>query len=323
MQETRVCKILGIQYPILQGGMLWLADARLASAVSNAGGLGVVSPYAGMKKHGDSSNNLKTQLNRLRNLTNKPFGVNIPLDLEQSGLLIDCILQQDIKIVITAAGKPDIFTKLLKQTGVKVLHVVSSVSQARFAELCGVDAIIAEGFEAAAHNGRDELSLFSLIPQVVDAVTIPVIAAGGITDARGMVAAMTLGAEAVQMGTRFVAVDESPAHLNYKQAILDAKDTDTVITCRQLLPTRSLKTGFSERLLKLERAGASLKELRQFLGYRRAHQSQVEGDLDEGEIFAGASVGLIKEIIPVKQVFQNLVKGYEKVIAKLLESSDR
>jgi enoyl-[acyl-carrier protein] reductase II len=225
-----------------------------------------------------------------------------------------------VKIVITAAGSPDIYTKLLKQKGVKVLHVVSSVNQSRFAESCGVDGVIAEGFEAAAHNGRDELSLFSLIPQVVDALNIPVIAAGGIVDARGMVAAMILGAEAVQMGTRFVAVDESPAHSNYKQAILEAKDTDTVITCRKWLPTRSLKTGFSVRLLELERAGASPEELSHFLGYRRAHQSQLEGDLDEGEIFAGASVGLIKEIIPAAKVVQNLVEGYENVIAQLVNT---
>ena len=320
MKKTRVCDLLGIRYPILQGGMLWLADAKLAATVSNAGALGIISPYAKMEKHGDESKNLEEQLRRIRSLTEKPFGVNIPLDLNQSGLLIDMLLQKGVEIVITAAGSPALYTQLLKKEGIKVLHVISSVRQGRFAASCGVDGVISEGIEAAAHNGLDELPLFSLVPQVVEALSIPVIAAGGIVDGRGVAAALALGAEGVQLGTRFVAVDENPAHPKYKQAILEAEDTDTVITCRKLMPTRSLKTEFSRRLLELEQSGASVENLRDFLGYRRARESQLDGDLDQGETFAGASAGLIKEIIPAARVVQDLVEEYDKVIKHLAES---
>lgn len=320
MKKTKFCNLLGIQYPILQGGMLWLANAELAAAVSNAGALGVISPYAGMKRHGDGLENLVEQIKNIRDLTDKPFGVNIPLDLDQSGLLINVLLQQDVEIAITAAGSPALYTELLKKAEMKILHVISSVSQGRFAESCGVDGVISEGIEAAAHNGLDELPLFSLIPQVVEALSIPVIAAGGLVDGRGVVAAMALGAEGVQLGTRFVAVDENPAHPNYKKAILEAEDTDTVITCRSLLPTRNLKTDFSRRLLELEQSGASAEDLRDFLGYRRTRKGQLEGDLDQGETFAGSSAGLIKEIVPAARVIQDLVKGYEKVMANLMSS---
>ncbi|GAI76671.1 unnamed protein product, partial [marine sediment metagenome] len=196
-------------------------------------------------------------------------------------------------------------------------HVVSSVKQAQMAESCNVDAIIVEGVEAAGHIGFDELPLFSLLPQVVDAVDIPVIAAGGIVDARGVVAAFSLGAEGVQLGTRFVAVTESIAHPHYKQAIIGANDTDTVITCRKLLPTRSLKTEFSRKLLDLEKSGVPASDIRNFLGYRRARKAQLEGDLTEGEAYCGASAGLIREIIPAAAVVQNLVEGYEEIIENL------
>jgi len=201
---------------------------------------------------------------------------------------------------------------------VKVLHVVSNVKQAQIAESCGVNAVIAEGVEAAAHLGFDELPLFSLIPQVADAVSIPIIAAGGIVDARGLVAAITLGAEGVQLGTRFVAVEENIANPKYKQAILEAKDTDTIITCRRMLPTRSLKTDFTRCLLELEESGASADDIRNFLGYSRARTGQLEGDLENGEAYCGASAGLIKEIIPAAMVVQNLVEGYEKILRKII-----
>jgi enoyl-[acyl-carrier protein] reductase II len=200
----------------------------------------------------------------------------------------------------------------------KVLHVVSNVKQAQIAESCGVNAVIAEGVEAAAHLGFDELPLFSLIPQVADAVSIPIIAAGGIVDARGLVAAFALGAEGVQLGTRFVAVEENIANPKYKQAILEAKDTDTMITCRRLLPTRSLKTDFTRCLLELEESGASADDIRNFLGHSRARTGQLEGDLENGEAYCGASAGLIKEIIPAAMVVQNLVEGYEKILKKII-----
>ena len=317
MKPTRLSDLLHIDYPIIQGGMLWLADARLAAAVSNAGALGVISPNAGMEKHGDSLKNLKDQIKKIRDLTERPFGVNIPLDLAISGILIDTLLKEKAKIIITAAGDPSLYTELLKNEGVIVLHVVSSVKQAIAAELWGVNAVIAAGIEAAAHNGFDELPLFSLIPQVVDAVVVPVIAAGGIADGRGMAAAFALGAEGVQLGTRFVAVDECMAHPRYKQAILDAMDTGTVITSRRMLPTRSLKTSFSKRLLELDHSGATADEIHDFLGYSRARRGQMEGDLQEGEAYAGSSAGLINEVVPVAQVIQELVDGYEKTMRDL------
>lgn len=317
MKRTRVCDLLGIDYPILQGGMLWLATAELAAAVSNAGGLGIISSHAGMEKHGDPVENLRLQIAKIRNLTRKPFGINILLDLRESGTLIDLVLRENVKMVVTAAGDSHLFSGVLCQEGVKVLHVVSSVKQAQSAESSGVHAVIAEGMEAGAHLGFDEIPLFSLIPQVADAVSIPVIAAGGIVDSRGLVAAFALGAEGVQMGTRFVVVEESVAHPKYQQAILNAKDADTVITSRRLLPTRSIKTEFSRRLLELEASGASAEDLRSFFGYGRARAGQLEGDLENGEAYCGASAGLIKEIIPAAKVIQRLVEGYNRTVKRI------
>jgi enoyl-[acyl-carrier protein] reductase II len=317
MNRTRVSDLLGIEHPIIQGGMLWLATAELASAVSNAGGLGVISPFAGMEKDGDSSENLKLQISKVRNLTQKPFGVNIPLYLRQSGILVDVLLREEVRIVITSGGDPDLYTEVLRQKGRKVLHVVSSVRQAQRAESCKVDALIVAGVEAAAYIGFDEIPLFSLIPQVADVVYVPIVAAGGIVDARGVVAAFALGAEGVQLGTRFVAVEENIANPKYKRAIIEAKDTDTVITCRKLLPTRSLKTGLTRRLLELEASGASADAIRDFLGYSRARKGQIEGDLVNGEAYCGSSAGLIKEILPAAVVIQRLVDGFQEIIKKI------
>jgi len=317
MKRTRVCDLLQIEHPIIQGSMLWLSTAELAAAVSNAGGLGVLSPFAGMEKNGDALKNLRFQITKVRDLTEKPFAVNIPLYLKQSGIFIDVILEKEVSIAITSGGNPDHFTELLHQQGMRVLHVVSSVGQARKAESCKVDALIVEGVEAAAYVGFDEIPLFSLIPQVADVVSIPIIAAGGIVDARGVVAAFALGAEGVQLGTRFVAVEENIANPNYKQAIIDAKDTDTVITCRKLLPTRSLKTEFTRRLLELEASGASIEEIRDFLGFSRARKGQIEGDLVNGEVYAGASVGMIREILPAATVIQRLVDGFQEIVKKM------
>lgn len=318
MKKTRVCHILDIEYPILQGGMLWLADAGLAAAVSNAGGLGVVSPMAGMDPYGDPVENLALQIERAKGLTQKPFGVNIPLDLRDCGLIMDLILALEVRVVITAAGDPRLYTELLQSGRVKVLHVVSSVKHARVAEKAGVDGLIAEGVEAAARNGPDELPLFSLIPQVVDAVKIPVIAAGGIADSRGLAAALTLGAEGVQMGTRFVAVRECIAHQKYKEAVIKAGDTDTVITCRQLIPSRSLRTTeFTQVLLGMEEAGARVDEIREFLGHAASRRAGLEGDLDNGEAYCGSSAGLITEIIGAGEVVKRLVDGYDEVVKKL------
>jgi len=318
MKKTKVCQILDIEYPILQGGMLWLADAGLAAAVSNGGGLGVISPMAGMDPDGDPVENLTLQIEKAKTMTQKPFGVNIPLDLRDCGLIMDLLLALEVPVVITAAGDPRIYTEFLQSGKTKVLHVVGSVKHARVAEQAGVDSLIVEGVEAAARNGLDEIPLFSLIPQVVDAVEIPVIAAGGIADSRGLVAALALGAEGVQLGTRFIAVKECIAHQKYKEAILAAGDTDTVITCRQLIPSRSLKTTeFTQVLLGMEEAGASDEELREFLGHAASRRAGLEGDLDGGEAYCGASAGLITEIIGAGEVIQKLVDGYDAVVKKL------
>jgi enoyl-[acyl-carrier protein] reductase II len=297
--------------------MLWIATAELAAAVSNAGALGVISPLAGMAKQGQPAKNFKGQLSKIKQLTPKPFGVNILLDLDYADALMEVALSEKVKTVITAAGNPARYTGELKNEGVTVLHVVSSVNQARKAESGGVDGVIAEGIEAGAHNGADEMPLFALIPQVVDEISIPVIAAGGIADARGVVAAFALGAEGVQLGTRFVAVNENAAHLNYKQAIVDAQDTDTVITSRSIVPTRSLKTKFTNAILELERSGASAEDIMEFIGYRSNRTAQIEGNLNGGEAYCGASAGLIKEILPVKDVVQQLVEGYDYVLKRL------
>lgn len=317
MRRTRVCDLLDITFPILQGGMLWIATADLAAAVSNAGAFGVISPLAGMKKQGEPAKNFKNQLSKIIQLTPKPFGVNILLDLDYADALMEIALSEKVKTVVTAAGDPARFTDTLKSGGVTVLHVVSSVKQAQKAESCGVDGVIAEGNEAGAHNGADELPLFALIPQVVDEISLPVIAAGGIADARGVVAAFSLGAEGVQLGTRFVAVNENAAHLNYKQAIVDAKDTDTVITTRSIVPTRSLKTEFINTIIELEKSGAAADDIREFIGYRSNRTAQIDGNLNGGEAYCGASAGLIKEILPAKDVVRQLVEGYEHVLKRL------
>lgn len=320
MRQSRVCDLLGVTYPIIQGGMLWIATAELAAAVSNAGALGVVSPLAGMEKEGDPAQNFKDQLTLIKQLTQKPFGINIPLDLSYAETLIEVALAAGVKIVITAAGNPARYTQILKKEGAKVFHVISSVQQALKAETCGVDAAVAEGVEAAAHNGLDELPLFSLIPQVADAVSIPVIAAGGIADARGIVAALALGAEGVQLGTRFVAVKENVAHMSYKQAIVDAQDTDTVLTSRSLVPTRSLKTAFTNTLIELEKSGASAEDILGFIGYRSNRAAQIDGDLNGGETYCGASAGLIKEILSVPEIVNRLVEEYDTVAEGLPRS---
>ncbi len=317
MKRNRICNLLGIEYPIIQGGMLWLATAELAAAVSNAGGLGIVSPLAGMNKDGEPAINFENHIARAKALTPKPFGVNIPLELKYADALIEIAITNKVNIVITAAGNPSRFSSLLKKEGMTVLHVVSSVHQALKAESFGVDAVIAQGIEAAAFNGKDELPLFALIPQVADAVRVPVVAAGGIADARGLVAALALGADGVQLGTRFVAVTENIAHINYKQAIVDARDTDTAVTCRRIAPIRTLKTDFTKAVIELEKSGASEEDIFDFIGYRTNWDSQIQGRMNSGEAYCGAAAGLIKEILPVNEVIRQLVGGFVTTLKSL------
>jgi enoyl-[acyl-carrier protein] reductase II len=316
MGNKNICNLLGIRHPILQGGMLWIANAELAASVSNAGALGTVSPYAGMKVDGDPLENLRLQIHRTRQLTERPFAVNIPLDLPASGLLMNILLEEDVKIAVTAAGSPEPFTELLHSSGILVMHVISSTSQARFAETCGVDAVIAEGVEAGGRIGRDELPLFSLIPQVADAVSIPVIAAGGIVDGRGMAAAFALGADGVQIGTRFIATEECIAHPNYKKAILNAGDTDTIVAGRSLLPARRLRSAFSLKLSGLEQSGTAVDFLNAFVGQGRTRKAQIDGDLENGDLYSGASAGLIEKIVPAAEIVKSLIESYHHAIRK-------
>jgi enoyl-[acyl-carrier protein] reductase II len=318
MKKTRLCELLGIEYPIIQGGMVWIANAELAAAVSNAGGLGLISPNAGMNRNGDQVENLKKQIEIAKGLTSKPFGVNLPiLNNPQIEALVDAVIKAKVKVVATAAGNPALYTSRFKEAGIKVLHLVAAVRHAQSAERRGVDAVIAEGYEAGGHNGLDELTTLTLVPQVADAVSIPVVAAGGIADARGVVAALALGADGVQMGTRFVATRECAAHQNFKDAVVKASDTDTAITGRKLGPTRILKNEIATKLLAMEAAGASAEELQSFIGSSRSRTGQFEGDLANGEAYCGSVAGMIKEIKSVAEVIQSVVDNYDKVLARL------
>jgi len=310
MKKTRLCDLLGIEYPIIQGGMVWIANAELAAAVSNAGGLGLISATAGMSYNDDQIENLKQQIKTARSLTAKPFGVNLPLLSPQIEDLIAAVINERVNVIVTATGNPALYTSRLKEAGIKVLHVVASVKHAQSAERRGVDGVIAEGYEAGGHNG--------LVPQVVDAVTIPVVAAGGIADAKGVVAALALGADGVQMGTRFVATHECIAHPNFKEAIIKANDSDTVITGRKLGPIRILKNEVATKLLEMEAAGASVEELATFLGPEsRSRVGQLEGDLVSGEAYCGSIAGMIKEIKSAGEVVQSIVDNYKTVLASL------
>lgn len=318
MKQTRLCNLLGIESPIIQGGMVWIANAELAAAVSEAGGLGLISPTAGMSRNGDQVDNLKGQIKTARSLTSKPFGVNLPmLHNPQIEDLIATAINERLDVVVTAAGSPGLYTDRLKEAGIKVLHLVASVRHAQSAEKRGVDGVIAEGCEAGGHNGLDELSTFVLIPQVVDSVSIPVVAAGGIADVRGVVAALALGADGIQMGTRFVVTHECIAHPNFKEAIIKANDNDTTITGRKLGPTRILKNELAAKILEMEAAGASVEELIDFIGSSRSRTGQFEGDLANGESYCGSIAGMIKEIKSASEVIQSIVDNYDTVLDSL------
>ena len=317
MEKTRICHLLGIEYPIIQGGMTWIANAELAAAVSNAGGFGIISPNAGMSQDAGMVDNLRTQIKIAKSLTDKPFGVNFPLQIPGVKELMDVAIEEKVPAVTTSAGNPATYTPYLKEAGIKVLHLVASVRHATGAEGRGVDAVIAEGYEAGGHNGFDELPTIVLVPQVVDAVKIPVVAAGGIADARGFIAARALGAEGVQMGTRFVATQECIAHQRVKEAIISAIDTGTVISGRKLGPTRGLKNELTAKILEMESRGASTEELGSLIGPGRARLGKLEGDLVDGEAYSGAIAGMITEIVGAGEIVRSIMEDSEAVLAKL------
>jgi enoyl-[acyl-carrier protein] reductase II len=317
MRKTRVCGLLGIKYPIIQGGMTWIANAELAAAVSEAGGLGTISPNAGMRIEDNVELNLVQQVRLARELTAKPFCVNIVVLIPEIAALVDVLIEEGVTVVTTSAGNPRLYTPRLKEVGIKVLHVVSSVRQAQVAEDSGVDAVIAEGFEAGGHNGFDELTTMVLVPQIADAVRIPVIAAGGIADARGFAAAIALGAEGVQMGTRFIATAECNAHPDFKSRLVESLDTGTMITGRALSPTRTLRNRFASKVSEMDRRGTTADELLAFIGMGRSRMGQLEGNVEDGELYCGETSGIVRDVAAAGDIIKEMVEGYEKVVAGL------
>lgn len=318
MKKTRVCELLGIEYPIIQGGMSLIANAELAAAVSNAGGLGIISPNAGEPDWGKVAENLRSQIRKARSLTDKPFGVNFSIALiGEDRNLIDIAIEERVRVVTMGAGSPALHTSYLKEHGVRVLHVVASVRHAKGAEKNGVDAVIAEGYESGGINSPDELTTFVLIPQVVDAVSIPVVAAGGIADARGFAAALALGAEGVQMGTRFIATHECIANQNYKNAIVAASDTSTVITGRGSIPIRGLKSELTRHIQEAENAGASSEKLLTIPSPESADAAVQQGDTVRDGVICGAVAGMIEGIVSAGDVVRRIVEGYDRIVAGL------
>ena len=304
---NKITQLFNIQYPIIQGGMIWVSGWRLASAVSNAGGLGLIgagSMYPDV---------LREHIQKCKKATEKPFGVNVPMLYPQIDELMNIIVEEGVKIVFTSAGNPKTWTAFLKEKGITVVHVVSSVKFALKAEAAGVDAVVCEGFEAGGHNGREESTTFTLIPMVKEQVKIPVIAAGGIGSGRGMLAAMVLGADGVQIGSRFAATQESSAHANFKQTILDVKDGDTHLTLKELAPVRLVKNKFYQEVQELYQKNPTLEEIKELLGRARAKKGMFEGDLENGELEIGQIAGIIHEIKPVKQVLKEIVEEFEEV----------
>ena len=309
--DNRITALLGIEKPIIQAGMVWVSGWRLASAVSNNGGLGLIG--SGSMK----PDLLREHIQKCKSATQKPFGVNLTLLRKDSDDLVNVILEEKVKIVFTSAGHPGKYIDLFKKNDIKVVHVVPSLKFAHKAESVGCDAVVGEGVEAGGHNGIDELTTFSLIPILADALKIPIIAAGGITDGRGILAALSLGAEGVQIGTRFAVTNESSAHEEYKRRIVEAKDTDTVLVLKKVGMARMLKNKFSNEVLEMEKLGASPEELKEKLSVKREMKGIFEGDFEEGMMEAGQGAGLINEILSVDELFLKLEKEYNIAKEKL------
>ncbi len=301
----KITQLFNIKYPIVQGGMVWVSGWKLASAVSNAGGLGLIgagSMYPDV---------LREHIQKCKKATDNPFGVNVPMLYPQVDELMDIIVEEDVKIVFTSAGNPKIWTSFLKDRGITVVHVVSSVKFALKAEQAGVDAVVCEGFEAGGHNGREETTTFTLIPMVKEHLKIPIIAAGGIGNGRGMLAAMVLGADGVQIGSRFAASIESSAHKNFKQKIIEVKDGDTQLTLKELAPVRLIKNKFYYEIEDLYKTNPSNKELKELLGRARAKKGIYEGDLIQGELEIGQIAGIINEVKSSKDILEEIISDFE------------
>ena len=308
---NHITRLLGIKYPIVQAGMVWVSGWKLASAVSNCGGLGLIG--SGSMK----PDLLREHIQKCRAATHNPFGVNIPLLRGDAAQLVKVSIEENVKIVFSSAGHPGKYINELKKNNITVIHVVPSVKYALKAESVGCDAVVGEGVEAGGHNGVDEITTFCLIPQLVDAVKIPVIAAGGITDGRGILAALSLGAEGVQIGTRFAATIESSAHDNYKLKLLAARDIDTILILKKIGLARMLKNNFTSIVHSAELSGATEAELKILLGEKRERIGIFEGDENQGMMEAGQGAGLIKEILSVNELFDNLIEEFDSAVTKL------
>jgi enoyl-[acyl-carrier protein] reductase II len=312
--QNRITELFAIQYPIVQAGMIWNSGWRLASAVSNAGGLGLLGAGSMYPEV------LREHIIKCKKATDKPFGVNVPMLYPDIDAIIKIIIEEEVKIVFTSAGNPKTYTALLKEHGITVVHVVSSVKFALKAQEAGVDAIVAEGFEAGGHNGREETTTFTLIPMVKEQLSVPLLAAGGIANGRGMLAAMVLGADGVQVGSRFVASEESSSHKAFKQLVVDAKEGDTQLTLKELAPVRMLKNKFFEDVMKLYATNPTKEALQELLGRARAKRGMFEGDLIEGELEIGQIAGLIHDIKPAAHIVREMMTEFEaakKGVSKL------
>ena len=309
--QTRITDLFNLHYPIVQAGMVWVSGWKLASAVSNNGGLGLIG--SGSMK----PDLLREHIKNCFKATEKPFGVNIPLLRGDAEELVNVVIEENVKIVFTSAGHPKKFIEQFKKNNITTVHVVPSVKHGIKAQEVGCDAVVGEGVEAGGHNGADQTTTFALIPQLVDALNIPVIAAGGIADGRGIAAALSLGAEGVQIGTRFAATNESSAHPNYKKKIVESVDGGTTLAFRRIGLVRMMKNDFADRAVKAELEGWDEEKLKELLGSKRERLGIFEGDEIEGEMEAGQGVGLINEILPVKDLFEKLLKEYQEAVKRI------
>ena len=308
---NKISKLFQIKYPIIQAGMVWASGWRLASAVSNAGGLGLIG--AGSMHPAVLRNHIK----KFKKASNKPFGVNIPLFYPQLDEIILIIIEEKVPIVFTSAGSPRLWTSILKENDIKVVQVVSSVNFALKSQDAGVDAIVAEGFEAGGHNGREETTTMTLIPMVKAEIDLPLIAAGGIATGSAMLAAIALGADGVQVGSRFVASNEASSHPSFKQEVVRAAEGSTVLTLKEITPVRMLKNSFFQKINSLYQKGTDVEELKLVLGKGRAKRGMFEGDLEEGELEIGQISGLINDILPAAQIVKNLIDEYNQALLLL------
>jgi enoyl-[acyl-carrier protein] reductase II len=310
---NRITRLFNIKYPIIQGGMIWVSGYKLASAVSNAGGLGLIGAGSMYPEV------LREHIQKCKKATSKPFGVNVPMLYPNIEEIMKIIVEEGVKIVFTSAGNPKTWTSYLKENGITVVHVVSSTVFALKAQAAGVDAIVAEGFEAGGHNGRDETTTFTLIPMVKEQIQIPVIAAGGIASGRGMLAAMVLGADGVQVGSRFAASMESSAHESFKKKIVDVEEGGTQLTLKELAPVRLVKNKFYEDLQHLYEKCPTKEELTTFLGRARAKRGMFEGDLIDGELEIGQIAGLIHQVSSSEEIIMEMMTDFEKARKEMLE----